>query len=233
MQLPHAGKRHERVQRIEMVAAHDLHTRPESLQCIQHGEVEGESLIVNVLIPRPLIEMALNGCANVGEMRHEIQGGGGAEQKGRLQQILIKTVTATSKRSCSMDPNASVDVDVAAQKPVRAAVIQHRCERVVRQVCVSGSLGQATEGGELEKKRACSGSSRQVALTSNNTTPQVEATVGDASGGHKSSGKRFAQLRCFPQEKTIVSAAKYDAASSNIATSIYMTCTISLMECTA
>lgn len=115
MQLPDASKRHERIQRIEVVPAHDLHAGPECLQRIQQGEVEGESLVVDVFVPRPMEEVALDCGAQVGKMRHEVEGGGGAEQQRRLEQVLVKTVTAASKRRRAMTPNAVGDVDVPAE----------------------------------------------------------------------------------------------------------------------
>ena len=107
---------------------------------------------------------------------------------------------------------------------MRAAVPQQRCERGVRQRRVGGRLGEAAEGAELKKQRASSGSGSQVALTSHDAGPQVQAAVGNACGGHKRPGERLAQLRRLTQEKPIVSARKRDVAPNNRIRAMIIVC---------
>ena len=51
VQLPHASKSHQRVQRVEMVAGHKLDAGPKRLQRIEKGETEGQRLEINVSVP--------------------------------------------------------------------------------------------------------------------------------------------------------------------------------------
>jgi hypothetical protein len=149
--------------------------------------------------PGPLVQVLLDSSAQFREMIHEVEGGGGAEEQSRLQQVLVKAVAASAQRRGAVAPHAVGDVNVAAQQPVAAAVLQQGSECHVRKRRIRVCVGEAAQRAELEEKRACGGSGSVVALSRNNAAPQVEAAVGNTGGGHKCFSKRFAQLRCLPQ----------------------------------
>jgi hypothetical protein len=61
VQLPHASKCHQRVQRVEMVAGHKLDAGPKCLQRIEKGDAEGQRLEINVSVPAQSVTIILCG----------------------------------------------------------------------------------------------------------------------------------------------------------------------------